>query len=85
MSQRIKDILVVDIEHGNFDPDVNRFHSDNCTICEIGIVNLNLDTGIIDIVFNKTCRENKLCSPLSWVFQNSSLTYDEVTKSNHLH
>ena len=84
ISQGIKDILVVDIETGNFNPEVDNFRPDNCTICEIGIVNLNLDTGLIDIVFNQTCREDKLCSPLSWIFKNSSLTYDEVTKSDNL-
>jgi len=84
ISRRIKDILVVDIEHGNFNPEVNRYHSDNCSICEIGIVNLNFDTGVVDIVFNQTCREDKLGSPLSWVFKNTSLTYDEVTKSDNL-
>lgn len=84
ISRRSKDILVVDIETGNLNHEVNNFEPDNCTICEIGIVNLNLDTGVVDIVFNKTCREDKLCSPSSWVFKNTSLTYEEVTKSDNL-
>ena len=86
ISQGIKDILVVDIETGNFNLDLRKkFDSDNCTICEMGIVDLNLDTGVVDIVFNQICREDKLCSPLSWIFKNTSLTYDEVTNSNNLH
>lgn len=84
ISRRSKDILVVDIETGNLNLEVNNFEPDNCTICEIGIVNLNLDTGAVDTLFNKTCREDKVCSPSSWIFQNSSLTHEDVTNSNHL-
>lgn len=84
ISQRIKEILVIDTETGIFNPVIDNRDLDNCTICEIGIVNLNLDTGAVDTLFNKTCREDKVCSPSSWIFQNSSLTHEDVTNSNHL-
>ena len=68
ISQRIKEILVIDIETGKFNPSIDNRDPDNCTICEIGIVNLNLDTGVVDTLFNKTCQEDELCSPCSWIF-----------------
>lgn len=79
------EILVIDIETGVIDPKKDPFDIDNNSICEIGVVKLNLDTGDIQTIFNRTCQDNHMCSPSSWVFQNTSLTHDEVTASEHIH
>lgn len=80
------EILVLDIETGNIDSKniQKRFDVENCVICEIGIVNLNLDSGKIKPVFDHTCKEDILPDPDSWIFQNSSLTYKMIKESNHL-
>ncbi len=39
------EIIVVDIETGVIEPTLNNYDTDNCLICEIGIVNLDLETG----------------------------------------
>lgn len=80
------EILVVDIETGNIDAKnkQKQFDVENCLICEIGIVNLNLDSGEIKPVFDQICREDISPDPESWVFKNTSLTCKMVNKSTHL-
>jgi len=70
---KIGDVLVVDIETGNHDLNGDKFKPENCMICEIGIVNLNFETGKINTVFNQMCRESTLCSSSSWVFEKTSV------------
>ena len=69
---------VIDISQDNYDPI-------NCSICEIGIVNVDLATGNIEYVFDSICQEKKGCSPDSWIFKETTLTYEDVLKSNFLH
>lgn len=77
------DILVVDIENGNIDSKRDPWHIENCVICEIGIAQLDLDTGRIKPIFCQICREDNHPDPNSWVFQETSLTCEEVSESNH--
>ena len=78
------EILVVDIEIGNIDVTKDKWAVENCLICEIGIVNLDLDSGEIKPVFDQTCREDISPDPESWVFKNTSLTCKMVNESTHL-
>ena len=77
------EILVVDIEIANIDVTEDTWDVENCLICEIGIVNLNLDSGEIIPVFNQTCREDDSPDPESWVFKNTSLTCQMIAESAH--
>lgn len=77
------EILVVDIETANIDVTKDWRDVENCLICEIGIVNLNLDSGEIIPVFNQTCREDDSPDPESWVFKNTSLTCQMIAESAH--
>lgn len=78
-------ILVLDLETASHDTSIDALRNlENSIITEIGIVQLNLLTGEIDPVFNQVCRENKTCSPDSWVFKNSSLSPEEVEASKHI-
>ena len=79
------EIVVVDIETGVIEPTLNNYDIDNCLICEIGIVSLDLETGERRVVFNRTCQERPGAHPSSWVFGNTSLTLDEVTASPFFH
>lgn len=66
-------ILVVDLESTGFNSKADK-------IVEIGIVSLSLDTGKIIVIFDQPVREEGLLSQhrRSWVFQNSTLTVEEV-------
>lgn len=68
-------IAVMDIE--TTDLDIRKG-----SICEIGIVLLDLENGNIETIFNNICREDNIeITPNSWVFKNSSLTYTNVIES----
>ena len=77
------EILVVDIETANIDREKNNWDIENCLICEIGLVNLNLNSGRIKQIFNQTCREDKSPDPESWVFNNTSLSCKMIDESPH--
>jgi len=77
------EILVVDIETANIDTKQDNWDVENCLICEIGIVNLNLDSREIIPVFNQVCREDDSPDPESWVFKNTSLTCRMIAESAH--
>ncbi|MEJ2127073.1 MAG: 3'-5' exonuclease [Candidatus Bathyarchaeota archaeon] len=77
------EILVIDLETANINSKQNPWSLKNTLICEIGIVNLNLDTGEIKPIFNQTCKENDCPDPHSWIFNHTDLTYDEVSNSTH--
>ena len=79
------EILVIDIETGVIEPTLNNYDIDNCLICEIGIVSLDLETGERRVVFDRTCQESPGAHPSSWVFRNTSLTLAEVTASPFFH
>lgn len=80
ISSKIEEILVLDIETSRIDPRI-AFDIDNDLICEIGIVNLNLDTGKITPVLDTICKEDIVCSPESWIFNNSDLTFNDVERA----
>jgi DNA polymerase-3 subunit epsilon len=69
-------IAVVDIETTGTDPSTD-------LIVEIGIVELDLDTGNIKEIFDSCVRERKFgeLHRRSWIFLNSSLSYEEVIKA----
>ena len=78
------EIIVVDLETAAHDPSKSDLRDlDNSLIIEVGIVKANLETGTIEPVFNEVCREDKTCSEKSWIFQNSSLTVEQIVSSNH--
>lgn len=77
------EILVVDIETANIDITKNIWDIKNCLICEIGVVNLNLDSGEIKSLFNKTCKDYNSPDPESWIFKYTSLTSKMVEESNN--
>jgi len=74
-----KKILVADIE-------TTGFLWQEGSIVEIGIVELNLNTGDCEIIFESLCKEEILNSkhrksPLGWIFDNSTLTVEDVRKA----
>jgi len=77
------EILVVDIETASIDATKDKWDIENCVICEIGIANLDLDSGKIKPAFDQTCREDISPDPKSWVFEATSLTGKQVAESNH--
>jgi len=77
-----KIILVVDIE-------TSGFLNQGGKIVEIGIVKLNLNTGVIKPVFDSLIKEPGLdlshtMGQFGWIFKNSNLKYDELTKAPSL-
>lgn len=71
-----KKILVLDIE-------TTGFLNQGGSIVEIGIVELDLETGEIEILFDSLCREEILTAkhreePFGWIFRNSDLTPEAV-------
>lgn len=77
-------ILVVDLETTSHDPTIDDMRNlENSIISEIGIVRLDLKTGKTEPVFDSVCREEKTCSAQSWIFENSSLTYEDVLSADH--
>ena len=79
------EILVVDIETGVIEPTLDNYDIDNCLICEVGLVSLDLETGERRVVFDRTCQERPGAHSSSWVFRNTSLTLDTVTASPYFH
>lgn len=68
-----KKIAVADIE-------TTGFLWNGGTICEIGVVELNLETGSRVIVFDSLCVEDSFRNAPhdAWIFQNSSLRMEDV-------
>lgn len=78
----MKNIAIVDIE-------TSGFQNQGGLIVEIGIVGLNLETGIVTDEFNAIVKEDSFGKkhskhPYGWIFQNSDLTYDDVLLANNL-
>lgn len=70
------EILILDIE-------TTGFLKQGGSIVEIGIVSLNLNNGEILEIYNSTVREDRLNAkhrehPMGWIFNNSSLTVEDV-------
>jgi len=65
-------IAIVDIETTGFMP--------TGLIVEVGIVELNLDTGNVKPLYNSLVREPGFCEDHkdSWIFKNSDLTFEQV-------
>jgi DNA polymerase III epsilon subunit-like protein len=79
---KVKNIAIVDIE-------TSGFQNEGGLIVEVGIVGLNLETGIVTNEFNAIVKEDSFGekhskSPYGWVFQNSDLVYDDVLCANNL-
>ncbi len=75
-------ILVIDIE-------TTGFLQEGGAIVEVGMVSLDLDSGLVEVVFDSVCRESILTAkhreePLGWIFRNSSLTVEEVREARDL-
>jgi len=75
-------IAVVDIETSGFQPQGG-------LIVEIGIVRLNLETGVVIDEFDSIVKEDGFNEkhskhPYGWVFQNSDLRYDDVLSAKSL-
>ncbi|PID76835.1 MAG: hypothetical protein CSB24_04595 [Deltaproteobacteria bacterium] len=76
-------IAVVDLE-------TTGFLNQKGLIVEIGIVSLDLGSGTIKEEFNSLVREPGFNAaharpPYGWIFQNSSLSFEEVEKAPSLH
>lgn len=71
-----KKIAVADIE-------TTGFLWEGGTICEVGVVELDLETGARSIVFDSLCVEQSfLDAPHdAWIFNNSSLKQEDVLKA----
>jgi DNA polymerase III epsilon subunit-like protein len=72
-------ILVIDIE-------TTGFLNQEGSIVEVGIVSLDLRSGLIDIIFSSVCQEEIFCEshckpPLGWIFENSRLEVKAVEKA----
>ncbi len=72
-------IVVLDIE-------TTGFLRDGGLIVEIGIVELNLLDGSTNVVYDELVKEEGFCDTHknSWIFQNSSLKFDEVMQAEPL-
>jgi hypothetical protein len=78
----MKEIVVVDIE-------TSGFQHQGGLIVEVGIVSLNLNTGLISIEFNEIVKENGFGEkhakyPYGWIFKNSDLQYTDVLNAIEL-
>jgi DNA polymerase-3 subunit epsilon len=79
---KMKEIAIIDIE-------TSGFQNQGGLIVEIGIVGLNLETGIVTNEFDSIAKEDGFNEkhskhPYGWVFQNSDLRYDDVLSANNL-
>jgi len=72
-----KMVYVIDIETDHLEPDCG-------SIVEIGIVSLNLESGKIIPMFNSVVRERGYIYKQGWIFENSSLLYEEVRNAPRL-
>ena len=78
----MREIAIVDIE-------TSGFQNQGGLIVEIGIVGLNLDTGVVTNVFDSIVKEDGFDlshtkAPFGWVFNNSYLKYEDVIQSSPL-
>lgn len=76
----MKKILIVDIE-------TTGFLKRGGKIVEVGIVELDLDNGEKQILFNEVCWEEEITEvecDNSWIINNSTLTTDDIKRSKHL-
>jgi DNA polymerase-3 subunit epsilon len=78
----MKEIAIVDIE-------TSGFQHQGGLIVEIGIVGLNLETGVVTNEFDSIVKEDGFDEghskhPYGWVFQNSNLRCDDVLSANNL-
>jgi DNA polymerase III subunit epsilon len=78
----MKEILIVDIE-------TSGFQHQGGLIVEIGIVSLNLQTGVISDEFTEIVQENGFGEkhakdPYGWIFKNSDLQYEDVVRASNL-
>jgi DNA polymerase III epsilon subunit-like protein len=67
-------LLVIDIETTGFLPKGGK-------IVEVGIVELDIETGCIKALLDVVCREGGFIDPKAWIFNNSSLTVEDVGKA----
>lgn len=75
----MKKIAVIDIETTGLVPSLD-------LVIEIGIVELDLDTGETEVIFDSYVREPSFGKEHkdSWIFLNSDLSFEEVEKANLL-
>ncbi len=78
----MRDIAIVDIE-------TSGFLAQGGLIVEIGIVGLNLDTGVVTSEFDSIVKESGFGpkhsrNPYGWVFKNSDLKYEDVLGAGNL-
>lgn len=71
-----KKLLVIDIE-------TTGFLNQGGSIVEIGIAELDMETGEANIIFDSVCKESILTAkhreePFGWIFRNSNLSVEEV-------
>jgi DNA polymerase-3 subunit epsilon len=75
----MKKILVLDIE-------TSGFKNQGGSIVEIGIVELNLETGEVKELYDSLCKEDRFDEThtegkFGWIFEHSDLTFEEVMKA----
>lgn len=76
----MKKILIVDIETTNF---LNK----GGRIVEVGIVELDLDSGEKRVLFDEVCHEDGITRDecdTAWIIKNSNLTTEEIRTSKNL-
>lgn len=76
----MKTILIIDIETSNFLDKGGK-------ILEIGIVELNLEFGERNIIWDKMCHERPITKEEvenAWIIENSDMTVEEVQNSEEL-
>jgi len=76
----MSNILIIDIE-------TTDFQARNGKIVEVGIVDLNLNTGERKIIFDKVCHERPITREhveKSWIVNNSDLTVQDIQRSPQL-
>ena len=75
----------MDLETVNIDAKKTdqQYTVENCVICEIGIIKLDLDSGVTTPIFNNTCKEDINPDPESWIFKNTPITCEMVKQSPH--
>jgi len=76
----MSNILIIDIE-------TTDFQARNGKIVEVGIVDLNLNTGERKIIFDKVCHERPITREhveKSWIVNNSDLNVTDIQRSPQL-
>jgi len=74
-----KKIAIVDIETTGFLP--------RGLIVEVGISELDLDTGEVKLIYNELVKEPGFCEEdhmVSWIFTNTDLKFEDVMKADPL-